>query len=231
MLLVDRVVGWVAPHACIGCGRVGAVLCSECLLSAGDPPAPRCAGCKILSDGYKTCRSCRSWLDIYAVFVATEYGGLYELLVKAYKFQFQRQAAEPIARIMLGISGVSFPVNSLIIPLPTAPARIRSRGFDHTKLLVQQWYKFLTPAVRKQLQLSCELKRRSNSRQAGSSREQRIKQVASEFYVSSPKAIRGKSCILFDDITTTGASLAAAAEALKSAGATRVYAIVFAQKI
>ncbi len=231
MLIVDRVVGWFAPHICISCGREGSVLCPDCLLSAGSPPPPRCAGCKALSVGYKTCTSCRSWLDIYAVFVATEYSGMYEQLVRAYKFDLRRQAAVSIAHIMISLPGLRFPAGSLLIPLPTASARVRMRGFDHAKLLAQSWHKRMQESAQKNITLSNALRRRSNIRQLGSSREQRVKQVRNEFYITNAKRIRGKSCIVIDDVTTTGASLAAAAKTLKDAGAARVYAIVFAQKM
>lgn len=168
---------------------------------------------------------------MYAVYVATEYSGVYEQLLAAYKFRFQRQAAESIAQIMLDIPSARFPLNSLLIPMPTAPSRVRNRGFDHTKLIAKIWLRRLNPTVKKQIQVLCALKRTSNNRQVGSTREERIQQVRSEFFVDDPSTVIGRSCIVLDDVTTTGASLAAAAKALKSAGAARVYGIVFAQKI
>lgn len=229
--LADTVLSLVAPDMCIGCGSEGSTLCDMCLMSAGEPLPSRCAGCKTLAEGYRTCRSCRAWLDIYAVYVATEYSGLYERLLKEYKFHLHRKAVGPIVRIMLGVPAMIVAEHALLVPMPTAPSRIRARGFDHAKLLARKYLHLLSAELRTAITLRSILRRRSNSRQLGSSREQRIRQVANEFYVPECTSIQGETVILFDDVTTTGASLAAAARVLKNAGAERVYAIVYAQKV
>lgn len=231
MLLIDTLVSTVAPHQCIGCGVDGSVLCETCLAVAGEPPAPRCVGCKRLSDGYRTCNSCRSWIDIYAVYVASSYEGAYETLLHEYKFSLKRQAAIPIARIMSQVPVSFLDDDILIVPLPTAPARIRQRGFDHGTLLAQSYRRCLSKLMGDNVKCSDALGRVSNTRQLGSSRLQRIRQVANEFYVKDIAAIKGKTVVLTDDVTTTGASLAAAAKTVKQAGAKRVYAVVFAQKV
>lgn len=234
MITIDKVISLFAPHLCLGCGRAGSILCESCLQAAGEPPAPRCVGCKALSDGFKTCESCRSWIDVYAVYVATEYAGIYEALLRAYKFGLKRQAAEPLAAIMsllpVAVEGSAI----TIVPIPTAPARVRQRGFDHGALLTRRYYTILKKRARikaVEIEFKRLLGRRSNSRQLGSSRAQRIRQVANEFFVKDRRHVVGKTILLLDDVTTTGASLAAAAKTLKAAGAKRVYAIVYAQKV
>lgn len=231
-MIIDSLLSLVAPIKCIGCGVLGHVLCGICLGSAGEPPPPRCVGCSRLSDSYKTCASCRSWIDIYAVFVSSLYEGMYEQLVHAYKFDLWRQAANPMAIIMRRMS-IQLQVDGdlLIIPMPTAPARIRQRGFDHARLLAREYWRKLPRSVQDQCSVTDVLERRSNSRQLGSSREQRIRQVQSEFLIKDQDDIAGKTVLLIDDVTTTGASLAAAAKTLKQAGAKRVYAHIFAQKM
>ena len=120
------------------------------------------------------------------------------------------------------------PTNSndmVVCPLPTAPARIRARGFDHAKLIA----KYLADDAG--LEQKDYLGRRSNVRQLGSTRAQRLEQMKNEFFVKPGLDLSGKEVLLVDDVVTTGASLSAAAKTLKRAGANRVTAIVFAQKI
>lgn len=234
MMLFDTVLSAIAPHVCIGCGREGSVLCGNCLHSAGEPPASRCAGCKRLTENYKTCRSCRSWLNIHAVYVSTIYEGMYEQLIHAYKFDVQRQAALPIASIMSAIPlEVQVPGETPLVlcPLPTATSRVRQRGFDHAKVLARAYVRQLSQSSEKNVRVQHVLDRQSNVRQLGSSRSERIKQMKGEFFISDASAVREKTVLLLDDVMTTGASLAAAAETLKASGAKRVYAIVFAQKV
>lgn len=207
-------------------------MCNDCLMVAGEPPPPRCAGCKSLSENYQTCSSCRSWLDIYAVYVANSYEGLYKQLVRSYKFELQRQAVTPMAHMM---SAIAVPylthTDTVLCPLPTAPKRIRARGFDHVMLLAKTFKKQLPSNVQNRMVLCSALHRHSNSRQMGSSRDQRIRQISNEFYITNPSLVLNRHVVIIDDVSTTGASLAAAARTLKDAGAARIYAVVFAQKI
>ncbi len=218
----DAFIGWFAPHQCLMCGQEGAVVCSRCMQSAGEPITPRCAGCKSLSAGYKTCVSCRSWLDIYAVYAAVPYDGVYEQLVHSYKFDVQRPAAKSMAQLMHETEK-SLPAECIVCPLPTAPARIRTRGFDHAQLLSSTYARMIDA------KLVRLLGRHTNNRQMGSSREQRIQQMKSEFYLHDKRSVSGNTIVLVDDVMTTGASLAGAARELKKAGAKRVYAVIFAQ--
>jgi ComF family protein len=223
-LTLDKVFGLLAPHLCIACGVEGSVLCDSCLETAGEPVVPRCAGCHTLSDGFKTCKSCRSWLEPYAVYVTTSYEGIYEQLIRSLKFDSKRQAAEPIARMMAEILPKTMQ-DFVLCPLPTAPSRIRERGFDHTKLIAKD-LSFYTG-----IKYTALLGRKSNVRQLGASRSQRLVQMKEEFFAKDVQTIVGKNVLLVDDVVTTGASVSAAAKTLKKAGAKRVIAIVFAQKL
>lgn len=223
MLSFDNMFGMLAPHRCLGCGVEGSVLCDKCIELAGEPVVPRCAGCHRLSAGYRTCKSCRSWLEPYAVVVTTSYEGIYEQLIKSLKFEVKRQSARPIARLMAEL--IPDGDDIVLCPLPTASARIRARGFDHTKLITKYFAEYSG------LEKKEYLGRKSNVRQLGSTRSQRLEQMENEFYVRPGQQVAGKNILLVDDVVTTGASLSAAAKTLKKSGAKRVTAIVFAQKI
>jgi len=167
---IDDVIGLIAPNICLGCGDEGSVLCVSCLVTAGEPPVSRCAGCHILTKDYKTCRSCVAWLGVYSVYVATNFEGIYEQLVKALKFEMKRDAVEPIVSIMLDKKAV-LPSNTLVCPIPTAPSRIRQRGFDHTKLITKKYMaKLPDEDPWRGWSLQNLLRRKTNVRQLGSSR-------------------------------------------------------------
>jgi len=231
MFNLDNLVGIFAPNVCLGCGDEGRVLCKRCQRSAGEPPAPRCAGCKALSKNYKTCSACKHWLGIYAVYVSNEYEGIYERLIHAFKFDMKRSTAKPIAKLMVSVLP-ALASDIVICPLPTASSRIRQRGFDHIKLLTSQYIKHLPDENPwSSWKVSHLLGRRSNVRQLGASRSKRIAQMEEEFYAKDPRGVEGKTILLLDDVMTTGASMSAAAKTLKKAGAKRVYAVVYTQKV
>lgn len=219
---LDTALSVVAPHQCIICAVEGGVMCKQCLSTAGEPIQPRCSGCKALNEDFKTCSLCRSWLDVYAVYVAAPYEGVYEQLVRSYKFDVRRSAVEPMVRLMYEISK-TLPDEYIVCQLPTAASRIRTRGFDHARLLTKEYAALIG---RKPTRV---LSRHTNNRQLGSSRDQRMKQMQTEFYVRNPDSVAGKNIILVDDVITTGATLSGAARVLRAAGAKRIYAVVFAQ--
>jgi predicted amidophosphoribosyltransferase len=87
--------------------------------------------------------------------------------------------------------------------------------------------------------LSAELKmpyaqvlhRFGQTRQLGASRENRLRQLSSNFSVKRPKAVAGHKVLLVDDVVTTGGTIVAATQALRQAGATHVDALLFAKRL
>lgn len=222
---IDRVISLIAPHTCLACGDEGSVLCKSCIEQYFDPTHPRCAGCKQVNDDFKVCSSCRKWLPLEFVYVATVYDGIGQQLIKAMKFGQQRQASTPIARMLFESMATFSMDDTLLCPIPTAPARIRERGFDHAKLISKE-LQALCGAQAVQL-----LRRHTNVRQVGSGRQARINQMEAEFEAIDAKLVAGKRILLVDDVITTGATLSGAARVLKEAGAKSVSAVVFAQKM
>ncbi len=115
--------------------------------------------------------------------------------------------------------------DTVLCPVPTAPKRVRERGFDHAKLISECLGKLVD------LPTMNLLRRKSNVRQLGSSRKDRIAQVRGEFEIFNTEKIEGKKVLLVDDVMTTGATLSAVAKILKEAGAKSVSAVIFAQKV
>ena len=113
---------------------------------------------------------------------------------------------------------------AIILPIPTASSRLRARGYDHTKLIA----KVIAQQTGRQYQSL--VGRLGQSRQVGSHREERLKQLNSAYYVKRSESVRGKRIVLVDDIVTTGGTLESVAKVLKRAGAKSVSAVVFAQK-
>jgi ComF family protein len=145
-------------------------------------------------------------------------------LTRRFKFHYARAAAQPIAQLMSEILPF-FTRKIIVVHVPTATVRRRQRGFDQAELLARELARSL------HLPQATLLARLGQSRQVGATREQRLQQLINGFHPRKPYLIKGAHILLVDDVTTTGATLEAAAKVLKQAGAKRIDAVVFAQKL
>ena len=108
-----------------------------------------------------------------------------------------------------------------VVPVPTARARSARRGFDPAGELAAAL------ADRAGLRLRPCLARRGAGRQVGRRRAERVGRPP-RIHASGEAP---RSALLVDDVLTTGSTLAAAARALRDAGAVRVVAITFARRL
>jgi predicted amidophosphoribosyltransferase len=197
----------LAPPLCAACGRLcraEAVLCTRC--------GRRLAGAEpLLGKGPPGLD--RAWSS-------APHEGVARDLVAALKFR----RLLPVADLMADRIQWLAPANMLsgaVVPVPPAPVRRRQRGFDPAGELAAALAQRLDASVQ-----PC-LARRGGTRQVGRRRAERI---------AHPPRIRAtaaapRSVILVDDVLTTGATLTACAQALRSAGAIRVVAITFARRL
>lgn len=110
-----------------------------------------------------------------------------------------------------------------VIPLPLHATRLRERGFNQSALLAAP----VARALGVRLDVSCLVRVRPTRDQAGLPRTQRAENVRGAFAVRRPVEL-GR-VLLVDDVRTTGATLATAAETLLRAGAREVCTLALAR--
>lgn len=230
MSVLESVIGWLAPPACEGCGRLGAALCVGCSESLILPFGERCYLCQRLSPGSRTCLSCRPSSPRY-VWIATGYDGLPRELLKTYKFHHNRSAATAVAELMaaavIQANGQKqlAKLDYLVVPVPTATERVRQRGFDHARLLAKK------VAEQLNLELAMPLRRYGQANQIGARRAQRLRQQEGVYQINDARKVAGRNVLIIDDVVTTGATLRAVTKVLRRAGAKHVDALVFAKSL
>ncbi len=215
--IVERVLQIVAPHPCLGCGKVGAVLCQYCKYDISHEPFFGCIVCQAPS----LAGICEEHAGpIERVFVVGERQGVLERAVNDFKFHNKRSAAWQLAELL----DTRLPYlneNTIITPIPTVRSHSRVRGYDHALLLASLL------ASRRSVPLVQPLVRATNTTQHTVDKVTRLRQAAEAFGRIVTVDVRGKTVVLVDDVITTGATVMAAAGLLRAAGA-RVWVVALA---
>jgi ComF family protein len=218
----------IFPVYCLGCGKNlknGNFLCPDCFLKININKTLFCGKCRArLPENKKICH-----LDFpYTLGAATSYSDeAVKELIHNLKFNGARRAAKPLGEILIKyLKGLDFNLESfLVIPVPLGKKRLRSRGFNQAELLAQEVSAYFNILVasnalvrNKETKPQTELK----------SFDERFSNLEESFFVSDEKIISNKNILLIDDVSTSGATLSAAASALKKSGAKKIIALVVA---
>lgn len=206
---LDTLLSCIAPHHCYGCGATGSLLCRACLEAVKQHHCRVCVICGQPCAGGNVCR--RHALPYRALDCVLWRRGAVARLIDDYKFHRVRAVSSVLARLLDELLP-EYDASTVVVPVPTAPANIRKRGYDHMLLVAQQF------ARRRGLMIERPLVRQTNVTQhyARSAAERR-KQAQWFFRTSDVKA--DTPYLILDDIFTTGSTIKAAAQTLQVAGA------------
>jgi ComF family protein len=197
------VLSWLFPVRCPVCDAPGVALCSPCAaaLQGPGPLAPVAA------------------LD--EVTALYRYDGVARELLLALKYRNRRDVVPWLAEQLASAApNVDPRTVDLVTWAPTSSRRRRRRGFDQAELLARATARMLRVPARNLL------RRASSAPQTGRTADERRSSPA---FTSRRRLHAGeRNVLLLDDVGTTGATLAAAAAALRLGGAQRVSGLVVA---
>lgn len=219
MSLQQRIVNIYAPARCTSCGLEGSSLCHGCMADISTNHLSRCFMCGAQTDDFSTCSKCRRKTTVDNVWVAVDYSGTVKNLVQGFKYERQRSSARALGEL-IDRSLPYLDEATLITHIPTATARVRTRGYDHAMLLAREIGNI------RGLKHKALLGRIGQSQQMGASRKIRLEQIEKSFIAIKPSQIKGADILLIDDVLTTGSTLREAAKELKQAGAKSIIAAV-----
>lgn len=172
------------------------------------------------------CRRCREEKPPWSSFsFYSEYTGLLRDILLKFKFGPDFSCAATLGALLLRAYAWRVPcVPDIILPVPLQKDRLRRRGFNQSlELALQLGRRTKIPVHRRTLE-----KQKSTREQTALPRRGRLKNLSGAFKVR-PKKVEGKSVLLVDDVTTTGATFTACTRELLSAGAVRVDVICLAR--
>ncbi len=135
-------------------------------------------------------------------------------------------AGEYVSETLVAIAAEELGV-PLLVPVPMHTQRRRERGHNQTEVLCRSMLAHLGNAV--EYAPHALVRTVHTKTQQGLPKQERLKNVLNSMRVADPDRIAGRVCIVVDDVTTTGATLAEAKRALKVAGARAVHTIALAR--
>ncbi len=197
----------VFPPHCVNCQRVGGFLCERCAATVQAAPERAVAG-----------------LD--SVRAAVRFEGAASTAIHAFKYERQTH----LVRILgLWLCHALEPVGwqiDCVTAVPLHETRLAARGYNQAALLARHVadtfsWDFDETLVRRV---------RETPSQVNLNMHERRVNVAGAF-VAQPGSLAGRRVLVIDDVLTTGATLAACADALRGAGAAVVYGAAAASAV
>ncbi len=232
------------PSTCCVCATFGRdAVCADCLAQFA-APRHRCSTCAvpILDASQKRCGACLTLGSVLdSCHAAVDYAYPWDALLQKFKYsdggdlRAQPALANTLALVMQHSAEQNQTLSNAlaqaqrcdwIIPVALHPERQKERGFNQASVFAQA---LLPDHPRIRNDLLTRIK--NTDAQATLPRDTRIHNLRGAFIAAPLTAnlLKGSRVTLIDDVTTTTATISAAANALRQAGAVQVNAIVFAR--
>lgn len=219
------VLNWLFAPQCVGCGQSAQTLCPACagsLLELG-PACGRCAEPTTAA----VCRRCTTTpLPLEQIFAPWQFGGQLAAAIRRLKFANGSHIARDVAPLWAPLlAAVVEQHAAIVVPVPLHWSRRLVRGYD------QAWLLAIHACAAAKIAPPRSLLRRTRRAPAQSklTAAPRRENVRDAFTVRNEGDVAGKTIVLVDDVVTTGATFAAAAVALRAAGACAIYGVALAR--
>jgi ComF family protein len=205
-------------------------VCRRCWDAIVPITAPSCRTCgdvlpswRVLSVAEERCARCRRRPPLVAIARAVgRYEGSLRAIVHAFKYGPRPTLARPLARRLRDCGADVLDGADAVVPVPLHPARQRERGFNQAAELARHLGLPVRHALRRV---------RRTASQADLPAARRHANVRGAFVAAPQGDVALQVVVLIDDVSTTGATLNACAEALLAAGAREVRALSVARAV
>ncbi|CAN5448872.1 ComF family protein [soil metagenome] len=233
--IADGALAVLLAPACAACKQAldhptAGPVCGACWAAVAPITPPMCDRCgdplpswRIISLAHSRCARCRRRVShVVRTRAIGAYEGSLRSIVHALKYDGRRSVARALADAMRRHGSEVLDGADLCVPVPLHPLRRYSRGFNQADELARHLGVRRAPALKRV---------RRTSAQADLPEAQRHANVRGAFCVRRRVAVQGLVVVLIDDVSTTGATMDACAQALLEAGAAEVRGLTAAKAV
>lgn len=232
-MLINKIIGLVAPDSCISCQKDGELLCYTCFenfkKSEQQKTKQNCLFCKNkIEEKINICSICHNNHKLNDIYFIGYHNGFIKTIIWRLKFYSSISALNSLIKHLYKQMNSLTEKNCYLVYLPTAPSRVRARGFDQAKQIAKNLSK-----LNKKWQYKNVLIRMNDIDQIGRSKIERKSAAKQMFMLEKAKATKlnkNFNIILVDDVMTTGSTISAAAELFYSHGFKNLFAAVVSYK-
>lgn len=208
------------PHVCEICGHLLSMnqsfVCQRCLVERfEESPTENKEGISsaILPEGVQFA---------YSMWRFDKGGYLQDLLHKLKYNQLQgvgTDLGKQLGSKLLEQSGFKKNENWMLVPVPLHHKKERKRGFNQARIIAEG----ISKSTSIELISKGSIKRIKNTKtQTGFTLQKRNENIQKAFRVEAPSSIEDRSCIIVDDVFTTGATTFELANSMKQAGCRKI---------
>lgn len=226
--LRGKVLDFLFPKWCVGCGREGDFICSACGSSISRIVPPLCPKCGIPQPDGVLCSTCIGrQMAIDGIRSPFRFEGVIRQAVHQLKYQNLRAIAEPLAALLAEYFADNPVPMAVLVPVPLHPKRLRERGYNQSELLAKELSRLTNLSVVS----DCLVREKQTPPQARTATLEERRNNVTGAFACLDRRLQGRQVLLIDDVATSGATLDACAVALKAKGASSVWGLTLAREI
>lgn len=219
---LDIFLSIVFPLFCISCNKEGDWCCEDCKAVLSRQAVLSCPNCEKATPGGRTCERCINKTALSGLIAASSYADpVARNFIQAIKFNRAVSVLKYLNKFAVHGRAVakSLLPEAIIVPVPLHKIRENMRGYNQAEIIAD------TLDLGEKLKALKRVKLTSAQTELNED-ERKLNPIGA---FSCIKNVEGMSVILVDDVFTTGATMEAAARALREAGAKEVWGFVVAR--
>ncbi len=196
------------PSRCVGCGALGTHLCPTCLSRIEPADTPPDSNTFAVWSYRDTLAHTILWkLKYRNMTVLADVAAL--------------ALSDIVTEIIADIALMESAQKPILVPIPVSEKCMKERGYNQSALVVKALAHRMNEDVEDGTGLLTKI-RDTQSQMTTKDRKTRLGNLHGAFAVPNPARVAGRTVIVIDDVTTTGATFAETRRALKEAGAREI---------